>query len=351
MCLMKKLVLLLLCLCLLCPAAMAEEGASLATANATVVSSVTTRVTAPYAGTLLSFDLAQGDRVSAGDLLMALDTLKIYASQTGTLQAVFAQQGDDAESVQQRYGALAVIEPANALYLSATTRDAYNDDENRYLHAGETLYLKLNDEEGTGRVTAVTDAGYTVEILSGDYEVGDKVQCFRDEGRSNKKKVGSGTVCRYPDAQLTGVGRVLAIYKQPGEQVTAGDLIMELTTSTCSPSVTSGNVLSPVDGAVSALYVTSGAQVYEGQLLCEIEDLSQLELSAMVDEVYLSRVRVGDTLSFSLDAYSDRQYTGQVTEIKPLGVEMQNAAYYEVQLAISNTQDMLPGMSATLYIP
>lgn len=348
---MKRVLMLLLCLCLLCAAASAEEGASLATANATVISSQTTRVTAPYAGTLLAFDLAQGDRVSAGETLMSLDTQKLYATQSGVLQAVFAVPGDDAQGIQQRYGALAVIEPENALYLSATTRDAYDDDENRYLHAGETLYLKVGDTKGTGRVTSVSDDGYVVEILTGAFELGDKVQCFRDEDHSAKKKVGSGTVCRYPDEQLTGAGRVLAVHKQAGDLVQAGDLIMELTPSACPPTVTSSDVTSPVDGAVSALYVSSGAQVYEGQLLCEIQDLTQLELSAQVDEVYLSRVKEGATLTFALDAYADRTFTGQVTEIFPLGTEMQNATYYEVRLTISNSQNLLPGMSGTLYIP
>lgn len=348
---MKRVLLLLLSLCLMCAVATAEETTPLATANATVISSVTTQITAPYAGTLLTFDLAQGDRVSAGETLMSLDTQKIYASQSGTLQAVFAAPGDDAEGIQQRYGALAVMEPENALYISATTRDAYNDDEMRYLHAGETLYLKLNDTKGTGRVTSVRDSGYVVEILTGAFEVGDTVQCFRDEDHSAKKKVGSGTVCRYPDIQLTGAGRVLAVHKQAGDQVQAGELIMELTPSACPPTVTSGDVISPVDGAVSALYTTAGAQVYQGQLLCEIQDLTQLELSAQVDEVYLSRVKVGDTLTFTLDAYAGQEYSGQVTEILPLGVEMQNATYYEVRLTISNAQDLLPGMSGTLYIP
>ncbi len=347
---MKKLFVLLLCLCLACTAALAESAAP-ATANATVVSAVTTQITAPYAGTLLPFDLEQGDRVEAGDVLMSLDTLKIYATQTGTLQAVFAAPGDDAESIQQRYGALAVIEPDNALYLSANTQTAYDKDENRYIHAGETLYLKLSDEEGTGRVTSVTDSGYVVEILTGDYELGDKVQCFRDADHSTKQKVGSGTVCRYPDAQLTGVGRVLAVHKQAGDHVNAGDLILELTTATCGPEVTTGDVTASEAGVVSALYATSGAQVYQGQLLCDIGSLTQLELSAQVDEVYLSRVQVGDTLTFTLDAYGDREFTGQVTEISPLGVEMQNAAYYTVRLSVSNAQDLLPGMSATLYIP
>ena len=40
-----------------------------ATANASIVAPDTVKVTAPYAGTLLPFDLAAGDEVKAGDVL------------------------------------------------------------------------------------------------------------------------------------------------------------------------------------------------------------------------------------------------------------------------------------------
>lgn len=70
------------------------------------------------------------------------------------------------------YGALAVIEPKNALYIDASTDQAYNDADNRYIHAGETLYLKLSNDKGTGVVTSVSSKKYTVEILSGQLRCG-----------------------------------------------------------------------------------------------------------------------------------------------------------------------------------
>ena len=115
-----------------------------ATANATVVAPETVKLTAPFAGTLKAFDLTAGDAVAAGDTLFEIDTTPVYAAQSGTVAAVFAAAGDDAGGVASHYSALAYVEPVHPLYIAASNRDAYDDDDNRYLHAGETLYLKCN---------------------------------------------------------------------------------------------------------------------------------------------------------------------------------------------------------------
>lgn len=143
-----------------------------ATADAKIVAPNTEKITAPFAGTLLPFDYETGDSVSAHETLFTLDTIPVYATQAGTVSAVFASVGDDASGVAAHYGALAVIEPKNALYIDASTDQAYNDADNRYIHAGETLYLKLSNDKGTGVVTSVSGKKYTVEILSGQLRCG-----------------------------------------------------------------------------------------------------------------------------------------------------------------------------------
>ena len=172
---LKALSLILALSLLLVPCALAQET----TANATIVAPVTEKITAPFSGTLLPFDLTQGDSVAAGEALFSFDTTPIYAAQDGTVAAVFAGVGDDASGVMSRYGALAVVEPVHPLYVAASTAQAYDDDDNRYLHAGETLYLKCGNEKGTGRVTAVSGKEYIVEILTGNFDVDDTVRCFR----------------------------------------------------------------------------------------------------------------------------------------------------------------------------
>lgn len=348
----KWLLSLLLCLSLACPAFAEETGAARTSVNASVVATDTQYVTAPFSGTLLPFSLSQGEQVKAGQTLFEMDTIKVYAGQSGTLAEVFAQPGDDASAVIERYGALAVIEPENPLYIAADTDNAYDRDSNKYLHVGETLYLKHSDDKGTGRVTSVDGENYTVEILTGEFQLGDTIKCYRDSEYSSKSVTGSGKAQRYADTAVTASGRVFKVHKSPGQEVKAGDLLFELIDASSAPDTSALTVTSPTDGAVTSVDTVPGAQVYQGQLLCQIADLSNLELSAEVDEIYLSQIQVGDTLNFVLDAYLDEQLTGTVTEIRPLGTVKQNATYYDVRLSIPEVEgiELLPSMSATVYL-
>ncbi|MFQ9449198.1 MAG: hypothetical protein ACLR4A_19330 [Christensenellales bacterium] len=173
------------------------------------------------------FDYETGDSVSAHETLFTLDTTPVYATQAGTVSAVFASVGDDASGVAAHYGALAVIEPKNALYIDASTDQAYNDADNRYIHAGETLYLKLSNDKGTGVVTSVSSKKYTVEILSGSFDVDDTVRCFRESTTPSDSEVGRGKVTRYADVQVNAnSGRIAAVHVKPGDAVEVGDLLL-----------------------------------------------------------------------------------------------------------------------------
>ena len=335
---------LILCLILISACALG------ATANASIVAPKTEKVIAPFAGTLRPFDLTAGEAVSADDVLFEIDTIPVYAQQSGKVVAVLAAEGDDASGVINRHGALAVIEPELALYIDADTDDAYDDDDNRYLHAGETLHLKCGSEKGVGRVTSVNGEDYIVEILSGSYEVDDTVRCFRESSMPSDSETGRGKVKRYADITVTGTGRVAKVHVQPGDKVEAGDLLFEMIDAQSAKGV-SPEITAPVSGAVTLLSAASGAQVYRGMLLCEIADLSALELSAEVDELDLSVIRAGDVLTYTLDAYGEKTFTGTVTEIRPIGSARQNATYFDVRITAPQDVTVLPGMNATVLIP
>ena len=321
-----------------------------ATANAVIVAPETAKITAPFSGTLLPFDLTAGDEVAAGDTLFAMDTVPVYATQSGTVSAVFAKAGDDASGVIAHYGSLAVIEPTHALYVAADNSQAYDDDENRYLHAGETLYLKCGSEKGTGIVTSVSGNAYNVEILTGSFDVGDTVRCYRESGTPSDSETGRGRVTRYADISVAAEGRIAAVHVKAGDTVSVGDLLFEVIDGQSAKDVPL-TLTAPVSGAVTSLSTVSGAQVYRGQLLCEIADLTKLELSAEVDELDFSAISVGTTLSFTLDAYAGETFSGTVTEIRPVGITRQNATYYDVRITLPAGKTLLPGMNATVMIP
>ena len=310
-----------------------------ATADAKIVAPNTEKITAPFAGTLLPFDYETGDSVSAHETLFTLDTTPVYATQAGTVSAVFASVGDDASGVAAHYGALAVIEPKNALYIDASTDQAYNDADNRYIHAGETLYLKLSNDKGTGVVTSVSGKKYTVEILSGSFDVDD-----------TDSEVGRGKVTRYADVQVNAnSGRIAAVHVKPGDAVEVGDLLFELVDAQSEKNA-SRSIAASKDGVITSMNTASGAQVYRGQLLCEVADLSTLELSAEVDELDLNSIAVGDTLSYTLDAFDGETFTGTVTQIYSVGTKKQNATYFDVRITLPAGKTLLPGMNGTVTI-
>ena len=330
--------------------AAAAACALAATADAKIVAPNTEKITAPFAGTLLPFDAELGDSVSAGETLFTLDTVPVYAAQAGTVSAVFAKVGDDASGVAAHYGALAVVEPKNALYIDASTEQAYDDADNRYIHAGESLHLKMGNTKGTGVVTGVSGKKYTVEILTGDYDVGDTVRCFRESTTPSDSEVGRGKVTRYADVQvLAGSGRIAAVHVKPGDTVEVGDLLFELVDAQSAKNA-SRSVAAGASGVITLMNTVSGAQVYRGQLLCEVADMSALELSAEVDELDLNSIAVGDTLTYTLDAFEGETFVGTVTKIYAVGTKKQNATYFDVRITLPSGKALLPGMNGTVTI-
>lgn len=321
-----------------------------ATADAKIVAPNTEKITAPFAGTLLPFDYETGDSVSAHETLFTLDTTPVYATQAGTVSAVFASVGDDASGVAAHYGALAVIEPKNALYIDASTDQAYNDADNRYIHAGRNPVTQAQQRQGTGVVTSVSSKKYTVEILSGSFDVDDTVRCFRESTTPSDSEVGRGKVTRYADVQVNAnSGRIAAVHVKPGDAVEVGDLLFELVDAQSEKNA-SRSIAASKDGVITSMNTASGAQVYRGQLLCEVADLSTLELSAEVDELDLNSIAVGDTLSYTLDAFDGETFTGTVTQIYSVGAKKQNATYFDVRITLPAGKTLLPGMNGTVTI-
>ena len=355
---MRKILSLLLCLplALLCAPALAqdlEDLGAMDTATGAVEAARTVDVTAPFSGVLLPFDVEAGDRVEAGEALLCMDTTKVYAPFDGTLSAVFAAEGDDADAFTARYGGLASLEPAERLTLDCTAYGAYDDAEHKIVHVGETLYYKNATGDkvtGTGRVVAVTAEGFQVEVLTGEPEVGQRVDLYRDADHESDERVGRGA-CRAATAiPIAGTGRVLRVHAQEGAFVRAGDLLFELVGADAAPQGLSDTLCAPEAGVVTAVPVADGQQVYKGQVLLTLADEDSLRVTAEVDEMDLGAIAVGDRLSVVFDRYPDTVYEGTVTSISAQGVVRQNASYYTVKLDV-DAPGLLLGMSATVYLP
>jgi membrane fusion protein (multidrug efflux system) len=76
-------------------------------------------------------------------------------------------------------------------------------------------------------------------------------------------------------------------------------------------------ITSPITGVVSARFVSGGEAVNPGAALFTVVDARELELAGRVGVQDAARVRVGQAVSFALDALPNQTYRGRVARIDP----------------------------------
>ena len=114
-------------------------------------------------------------------------------------------------------------------------------------------------------------------------------------------------------------------------------------------------IRSPVDGIVVSRNVDVGQTVaasFQTPTLFTIaQDLTKMEIDTSVDEADISRVKVGQPVTFTVDAYPDSRFSGKVVQIRNAPIVTQNVVTYVVVVGVDNKEMKLkPGMTANVTI-
>jgi len=113
------------------------------------------------------------------------------------------------------------------------------------------------------------------------------------------------------------------------------------------------NIVSPIDGVVVARNIEAGQTVAADAtpLFLIAADLKVLRISANVGEKDIGDIKPGDKVSFEVEAFPNRAFTGEVTRIDRSPEASQNAASYTVVISAPNADlSLKPGMRATIRI-
>lgn len=134
----------------------------------------------------------------------------------------------------------------------------------------------------------------------------------------------------------------------------------QITQQTASTQTTRLNlqrtvIRSPVDGVVLSRTVEPGQTVaasLQAPVLFQIaEDLSQMEILLAVDEADIGQVKPGLDVSFTVDAFPDRNFRGKVKQVRLAATNTSNVITYPVVVSVDNSdQSLLPGMTANAEI-
>ena len=117
-------------------------------------------------------------------------------------------------------------------------------------------------------------------------------------------------------------------------------------------------VRSPVSGTVISRPVEVGqvissptSAVGGGTLLMTMADLSKVRVRALVDEIDVGKVSIGQSVSIKVAAYRDKEFFGVVAKVEPLARIEQNVTTFPVLIDINNDDNLLLlGMNTDVVI-
>lgn len=114
-------------------------------------------------------------------------------------------------------------------------------------------------------------------------------------------------------------------------------------------------IISPVNGIVVSRNVDVGQTVaasFQTPTLFTIaQDLTKMQIDTNVAEADIGKVKQGQDVEFSVDAYSGVIFKGKVSQVRNAPINVQNVITYNAVILVSNPELKLkPGMTANVSI-
>jgi len=368
-------------------------------------------VTTLVSGEILLASFEEGDIVSKDDVLYEIDSkdaqtsieraelslenvqrnysnkisdigeLIVTAPIAGTITGISVTSGN---SIGMQ-SAIATIEDTSRLKLTEYYSDEYRD----VVYIGMTASVSLPGRmlNLTGTVTEISDIGrtsptgvscfgVTVEVSNiGSLSVGDAATCTLSGGGETIYPTitdENGLEARERTQVYAGInGKIDTVYVNNNEIVSAGQTILTLSSDTLSDEVLSASsslrdaqlsvqsqydvldnytIKAPIEGTIVEKYFKEGEKTSAGKVLCTIYDLSSLVFIMHVDELDISRIKVGQTAVVTAQAVDGVEYEGVITKVGINGTTMNNVTTYPVTVEIYETDGLLPAMNVDVSI-
>lgn len=114
-------------------------------------------------------------------------------------------------------------------------------------------------------------------------------------------------------------------------------------------------IRSPVDGVVVKRSVDTGqtvaASLQAPELFIIAKNLSDMQVETSVDEADVGRIQPGQSVSFTVDAFPEQHFAGQIKQVRKAASIVSNVVSYTVVVSAANPDLLLlPGMTANVRI-
>lgn len=222
-------------------------------------------------------------------------------------------------------------------------------DYNSPVAAGDVLA-----ELDTDKLKATADSS-RAKLAAARAKVADAEATVVEKEREleRKKALSSKEIASIHDLDLAQAARDRAVASLASARADQG--VAEADLRLNETNLAKACICSPISGVVLKRNIDPGQTVaasFQAPVLFSIaEDLKQMELQVDVDEADVGKVRVGQTASFSVDAFPDQKFPATIRDVRYASETIQGVVTYKAVLDIDNSGLLLrPGMTATAEI-
>lgn len=380
--------------------------------SGTVESASTSDLMSNVQGKIIKSFFNEGDQIKKGDLLFEIDDTDAKLN-IQKIENSISQTQLNVNSNLKSYSNLTITAPFDGIItgLSALAGESVNNGMNIFtitdtsklkltvpfstadilnIKAGQNVEVHIQEIMDTisGVVTAIDDYKYTdsnggtvrdVEItVSNPGRLTDEMTASVDVITNSGLQGGSG-ICKfeYTNKQVikaSASGTFSSVNIKNNQYVKKGDVLIKIENDDILVTSQSNNlkiqdynnqlvaaqkqledykIYSPIDGTITAVNSVVGDSIKSGQTLISIRDFKQMQFSISVDELDISKVKVGQKATVTLDALEEtttKPLDGEVVYKAMEGVSTNGVSTYKVTIKINETENLLAGMNANAKI-
>lgn len=366
------------------------------------------QVTSLVKGEILEATFEEGDMVEKGDLLYKIDSsdlentlekaqlglqrsqlsynqtmedlekMNVKSKYSGTITETYVKVGDSVNNGTK----IADLIDMNTLVLKLP----FNVGDAAFVHEGDRAQVMLTNSFYTleGTVTRVSTGnlvsadGNTVRTVEievqnpGAVSKGDMATAIVGEVACN----GPGTFEYKLETTITAEasGKVVAMHYGKGDLISAGSVIVKLESSSSDNTrqtsqlslrdaqlsienyhkqLENYQITAPISGTV--LKKTSKAgdtldNTNSSTVMAVIADMSTIIFEMSVDELDISKIKVGQRVSVTADAMENKRYSGYVDYVSVVGTTQNGVTTYPITIVVEEPEGLIPGMNVSAEI-
>ncbi len=274
--------------------------------------------------------------------------VKIGARATGTIDNMLVKVGDRVEKGQ----VVAVIDSRELTSRLTEARAQLDVAKAESARIGRVFPLRIAEARAQLELTRAL-ASYRTTTLTRKQNLAAQKVISRDEleDAAQQADVENSRVT----ARQATLEREKQEFAQELRKAEASEARAEAAVHTLETQISYTRIISPLTGVVSQVAAQEGETIVAGLQvanLITVLDPSRLEMWIYVDETDIGQVRTNQPVEYTVDAYPDRTFKGQIATVYPEPEIRDNIVYYRALVTVSAQQAALlrPEMTTQVKI-